>query len=261
MVDEAFLSRWAKRLAEDTPGTLAVLLKGSHVRGDAGPWSDVDFDVLVDDTEIEAPYLTWFDDSTGRIVHVSVAVHHFETWLEDFDEPADWAFGFAGRPATKPLWVARPSLVAELDRPDRAHVVGEPELEDFIESLGKARNAFARNDNLAVRLALQDLGSLAPSLLIPLNDDRFPTTKPEALRMALDLEVAPPGYRDDLLALLGLDGLAHAIEELLVLGERLTNGIVGLLETRLDVVEPGLAPHLGPALRDGTLRRYLDQQG
>ncbi|HYJ12884.1 MAG TPA: nucleotidyltransferase domain-containing protein, partial [Thermomicrobiales bacterium] len=119
MADEEFIGRWAKRLAQDISGTLAVLLKGSHVRGDAGPWSDVDFDVLVNDTNIEAPYLTWFDDSTARTVHISVAVEHFETWLQDFDEPADWAFGFAGRPATKLLWVTRPSLTAELDWPER----------------------------------------------------------------------------------------------------------------------------------------------
>lgn len=260
MTDEAFISRWAKRLAEDIPGTLAVLLKGSHVRGDAGLWSDVDFDVLVDDTEIETPYLTWFDRSTGRIVHVSVAVEHFETWLEDFDEPADWAFGFAGRPATKLLWVSPPSLTAELDRPDRTHSAGEPELEDFIESLGKARNAISRGDELSTRLALRDLGMLAPSLLIPLNGERFPTTKPEALQMALDLEVAPPGYRADLLALLGLDGLAYTADELMAIGERLVSGILALLETRLDLLESGLAPHLGPALRDGTLWQYLDQR-
>ena len=118
VVDEAFILTWAKRLAADIPGARAVLLKGSYVRGDAGPWSDLDFDVLIDDADIEAPCLTWFDDSTGRTVHISVAVEHMTTWLADFAEPADWALGFAGRPATKLLWVDRPSLSAELDRPD-----------------------------------------------------------------------------------------------------------------------------------------------
>jgi hypothetical protein len=259
VVDEEFFVRWATKLAAEIPGALAVLLKGSYVRGDAGPWSDVDFDVLVDDSDIVASYLTWFDETTGRIVHVSVAVEHLETWLEDFDEPADWAFGFAGRPATRLLWVARPSLTAELDRPDRTHAVGEPELEDLIESLGKARNALARGNELSARLALRDVGMLAPSLIIPLNDKRTPTTKPDALRLALDLAVAPEGYRADLLALLGFDGEVHSADELMAVGERLVRGILDLLESHLDLIEPKLAPHLGPALRDGTLRRYLDQ--
>ena len=259
-VDDAFIRRWSERLAREIPGTLAVLLKGSHVRGTAGPWSDVDFDVLVDDKEIVAPYLTWFESTTHGIVHISVAVEHLDLWLAGFEEPANWAFGFAGRPVTRLLWVARPSLTAELDRPDRTHAGGEPELEDFVESLGKARNAFISGDELAVRLAVRDLGALAPSLLIPLNGERFPATKPQALKMALDLEIAPPRYQDDLLALLGFDGQAHSVADLLEIGERLSRGILELLEEYRDLVGPKLAPHLGPALDDGTLRRYLDQE-
>ncbi len=260
MVDEQFIARWAERLAAEIPGALAVLLKGSHVRGDAGFWSDVDFDVLVDDTVIAAPYLSWFDRSDERIVHVSVAVKHLDAWLEDFNKPADWAFGFAARPVTTLVWVDRPSLTAELDRPWRAHPPAEPELEDFIESLGKARNAFKRGDELAGRLALRDVGLLAPTLLVPLSGEQFAATKPQALQMALELETTPPGYRDDLLALLGLDGLAHSAEELLALGERLVTGMLDLLAAFVEVLDPLLAPHLGAALREGTIAAYLDQE-
>jgi hypothetical protein len=259
MVDEQFITRWAERLAREIPGALAVLLKGSYVRGDAGPWSDVDFDVLVDDTEIVDPYLSWFDATAGRLVHVSVAVEPLVAWLEEFAEPAPWAFGFAGRPVTKLLWVARPSLAAELDRPWRSHVPGDPELEDFIESLGKARNAMFRGDDLAVRLALRDVGLLAPSLLVPLNDGRFPSTKPQALHMALDVEVAPPGYRADLLALLGFDGQGHTVPDLLAIAERLVSGMLHLLAAHAATMDSLLAPHLAPALSEGVLARYLDQ--
>ena len=37
---------------------MGVVLKGSHVRGNAGPWSDLDLDVLVSNPEIVHPYLT-----------------------------------------------------------------------------------------------------------------------------------------------------------------------------------------------------------
>ena len=259
MIDERVIGRWAEHLAEVTPGALAVLLKGSYARGDAGPWSDLDFDVLVDDTEITAPYLTWFDRTGERIVHISAAVDHLDTWLEDFDEPAEWAFGFAARPVTKLVWVARPSLAAELDRPWRNHPSGEPELEDCIESLGKARNAMARGDDLSARLALRDVGQLTPSLLAPLNGDRFAATKPQALKLAIELETSPPGYRDDVLALLGFDGKAHSATDLLVIGERLVSGILALMTEYIDTLDPLLAPHLGTALREGLIQAYLAQ--
>lgn len=259
MIDEQFIARWAERLAAEIPGALAVLLKGSYARGDAGFWSDVDFDVLVDDTEIAAPYLTWFDDTDERIVHVSVAVEHLDAWLENFNEPAEWAIGFAARPVTKLVWVSRPSLATELDRPWRTHPAGEPELEDFIESLGKARNAMARGDELSVRLALRDVGQLAPTLLAPLNGEQYATTNPHALRLALDLEVAPPGYRDDLLALLGFDGQPHSATNLLAIGEHLVSGMLTLLTGYVDILAPLLAPHLDTALRDGTLQTFLAQ--
>lgn len=261
MIDEQYISRWARFLAEDIPGALAVILKGSHVRGDAGPWSDVDFDVLVDDTNIEAPYLTWFDRIGERIIHISVAVEHLDNWLEEVAEPEDWAFGFAARPVTRLVWVARPSLTAELDRPWRTHPPMEPELEDFVESLGKARNAMARGDELSARLALRDVGHLAPTVLVPLNGERFAATKPQALRLALELETVPSGYRNDLLALLGFDGLAHSAGELLAIAERLVAGILTLLSEHVDLLDPLLAPHLGDALRDGTLAAYLAQPG
>jgi hypothetical protein len=259
MIDERFIGRWAERLATEIPGAWAVLLKGSYVRGDAGPWSDVDFDVLVDDTEIVDPYLSWFDDTTGRVVHISVAVEHLTDWLARFAEPEDWAFGLAAQPFTRLVWVARPSLAAELDRPERTHPAGDPELEDFIEALGKARNAFLRGDELATRLALREVGNLTPSLLLPLNRKLVARTKPEAVRLLLDLEVAPPDYRDDLTALLCLDGRAHTIADLLETGERLVTGMLDLLEEHHDKIAPLLAPHLDMALRDGTIRRYLAQ--
>jgi hypothetical protein len=49
MVGEELVQRWVRRLRQEVPGVVAVFLSGSHVRGDAGPSSDVDFDVLVDE--------------------------------------------------------------------------------------------------------------------------------------------------------------------------------------------------------------------
>lgn len=259
MIDEAFLAGWVERLRAEIPGALAVLLKGSHARGDAGPFSDVDFDVLVNDTEIDDPYPVWMVEHGGRLVHVSVAVERLNDWLAGFKEAAGWSFGLPSREVTRLLWVARQSLAAELDRPWREHPSMEPELEDFIEGLAKARNAAARGDELSLRLAARGVAELAPTLRAPLNEPRQPRTRPEALAMALDLETVPDSYREDMLDCLGLGGRAMTADEALAAWERLVMGALALLEANVEVFEPLVKPRLLGLVRDGTMRRYLEQ--
>jgi predicted nucleotidyltransferase len=75
MVGEELVQRWVRRLRQEVPGVVAVFLSGSHVRGDAGPSSDVDFDVLVDEgPRDELP--AWFDTDGPRLVRV-------EAWVRD----------------------------------------------------------------------------------------------------------------------------------------------------------------------------------
>ncbi|HYI25072.1 MAG TPA: nucleotidyltransferase domain-containing protein [Thermomicrobiales bacterium] len=259
---ERFVEAWTERLRREIQGAVAIILKGSHARGSAGPWSDLDFDVLVFDEDIADRYLSRIEENDeGRLVHVSVAVESVEGWLEGFDEAASWSFRLPSREATRLLWLGRPSLAAELDQPFRHHPAGEPELEDFIEGLGKARNAHRRGDELTLRLAVQDLASLCPSLLVPLNDPllAIPGTRPESLRAALDFAIAPAGYRDDLLLCLGLTGLPSTPDTLMAAAERLVSGTLGLLEANADRLGPLLAPELPEQLSAGVLRRYLEQ--
>src|SRR5680860_211624 len=209
MTGEAFIASWVERLRKEIPGAVAVVLKGSHARGNPGPWSDLDFDVLVFDEEIADEYLTWIvDDGSGRLVHVSDAVERIDDWLSGFREMASWSFGLPASEVTRLMWLARPSLRAELDRPSRSHPGGEPELEDFIEELGKARDAHLRKDEISLRLAVQEIARLCPGLLAPINEPVLPGTRPEALRAALGLAVVPDGYREDMLLCLGLSGRA-----------------------------------------------------
>ena len=178
VIDGAFIEGWVERLRREIPGAVAVVLKGSHVRGDAGPWSDLHFDVLVFGDEITDPYLTWIvTDGSGRLVHVSAAVERIDDWLAGFREAASWSFGFRSSEVTRLMWLGRPSLRAELDRPSREHPGGEPELEDFIEELGKARNARLRDDEVSLRLAVQEIAQLCPAILVPLNEPAYPGTR------------------------------------------------------------------------------------
>ncbi len=261
MIDRVFIEAWSERLRTEIPETAAVLLKGSHATGSAGRWSDVDFDVLVDRPEPVEEYLAWLvDGPDGQIVHVSVAVADIRSWLQAGNEPASWAFGFPAREMTTLLWTRDDAPRARLDHAHRDHPAADPELEDFIEELGKALNAHLRGDALSCRIACQELANLCPALLVPLNALARPATRPAALRAALDLAIAPAGYRDDMLLCLGLSGQESTADEVLAAAERLVSGTLSLLRERIDRVAHLLPADLAGYLADGTLERYLDRR-
>ena len=261
MIDREFIDGWSERLRTEIPDVAAVLLKGSHAAGTAGPWSDLDFDVLVDRAEPVEEYLAWLVDGPGgHLVHVSVAVADIRSWLEAGSEPAMWAFGFPAREATTLLWSRDDALRARLDRPHRDHPVADPELEDFIEELGKARNAHLRDDGLSCRVACRELAELCPTLLVPLNALARPATRPAALKAALELAIAPAGYRDDMLLCLGLSGQASTANDVLAAAERLVSGTVSLLRDQIESVAHLLPSDLAGDLADGTLQQYLERR-
>lgn len=254
--DGDLIARWADRLREEIPGSVAILLKGSHARGDAGPHSDIDFDVLVAGAATER-YPVWFDrDTDSRLRHVSVGVQDAAGWLNDAGEPEPWAYGLQVRESMRLLWAENPDLRERLDRPWREHPPAEPELEDWFESLGKMRNAACRGDELGLRRAAQDLARYTPTLLRPLNPEVWATSPRSALDLVLAFPVAPAGYRDDLLACLGLAGSA-TVEAIRAAGERLVAGTLDLLGAHFDAIATLLADDLAGYLRDGTIVRYL----
>jgi hypothetical protein len=258
---DAFLAGWVDRLRHEIPGVAPLEDHGHRARGAVGPRSDVDLDVLVtDSTAIDHPYLTWIEpDDTGRLVHVSVAVETVEDWFQGMAEPASWSFGLAAQEATRLLWCGSDALRARLDHPSHVHPAGDPELEDAFECLGKARDAADRGDNLTMRLHLQDLALLVPSLLVAINPPALPGTRPEALAAVLALSVVPDGFREDMLTCLGLSGEATTPGEVLAAGTRLVMGTLTLLERHADTVCPLQSPYLGELLANRTLRHYLDQ--
>jgi phosphoribosyl-AMP cyclohydrolase len=282
MVDDGFIAEWVERLRAGIPDAVAVLLKGSHARDVAGPHSDVDLDVLV------APgprddYRAWLVERGGRLVHVSVAVQELDGWLGEAAEHVSWAFGLPAHETTRLLWARDEALRARLDRPAQLHPPMEPELEDTVEGFGKVRNALRRGslladrhraavrtdrdeheptlDDLALRLAAQGMAQLCPSLLRPVNPDVSPTHRHEALLSALAFPVAPTGYRDDLLLCLGLSGRASTAREVHDAARRLLTGILALLREHPACLEGQLPPDLYGYLMDGTLERYVAQDG
>jgi phosphoribosyl-AMP cyclohydrolase len=259
MIDQQFIATWVERLRKSIPDAAAVLLKGSYARGEPGPFSDIDFDVLIDPGPRD-DYLTYLvEDDGGRLVHVSVAVQDVASWLSGADEVEDWAYRLLAFETNILLWVRDESLRPKLDHPARLHPAGDPELEDFIEAYAKVRNALARGDELALRLAAQTLATLCPSLLRPINPDVQPTHRHDALMAVLNFPVAPEGYRDDLLLCLGLSGRESTLEDAHDAARRLATGTLSLLRRHADAVEQELPATLYGYLRDGTLERYIHQ--
>ena len=68
VLSERMVEQCVARIRHDVPDAVAVFLVGSQLRGDAGPFSDIDFDVVVPDgPRDDGP--GWFDDHDGRQVH------------------------------------------------------------------------------------------------------------------------------------------------------------------------------------------------
>lgn len=152
MVADAFVERWVRRLRDEVPDAVAVFLVGSHVRGEAGPSSDVDFDVLVaGGPRDEGP--SWFEADGGRLVCVSAWIRDAAAWLAAEAEPQEWAFWLPCVDALRLCWAADDSWRTRLARDHLEHPAGSPELGHFTGDLGKVANAHHRGDEIGVRLA------------------------------------------------------------------------------------------------------------
>jgi phosphoribosyl-AMP cyclohydrolase len=256
---ESLVAAWVERLRKQEPDAVAILLKGSAARGDAGPHSDVDFDVLTASGPREAYLAYLIETGEGWLTHVSVAIHDLDSWLAQESEPAEWAFPWPGAEATRLMWTRDDALRKRLARPYLPHPPANPELEDFIAGLGKVKNAHAASNELALRLAAQGMAQLCPSLLRLVNPEVRVGTRYEALLASLDFPVSPPGYREGLLVCLGLVGPATTVDEVYAAAHRLVTGVLDLLQPHARRLAPELEPDLPTYLADGTLQRYVAQ--
>ncbi|SCG47924.1 phosphoribosyl-AMP cyclohydrolase [Micromonospora humi] len=268
--ESGFLDDWAARLrqAADRP-VVGIMLRGSHARRAATEHSDVDVDVLVaadddrsgsstrprpaDPFAARRAYLAEFD---GRLVHVSVASRDVRSWVHRLGQPADWAFGLPVTAPARLLW-AVPEWRRRIDLPVLCQPADEPRLEELIASLGKVAGARWAGDRIGVRLAAADLARLCPSVLRLANPSVRVVSRRAALTAALDLPVAPPGYRADMLLCLGLRAGEPA--EVGAAAGRLVTGIVPLVRPYAEEVAAVAGADLAEALADGRLDRYLGQ--
>lgn len=256
-MDATWWDNWTARLRDMVPDAIAILVAGSHARGEAGPHSDVDIRVLrpTGETTYHALFERTPDD---RLRHVSVEVTSLAEWTAEGDEPADWALNLPTEQIEQVVW-AMPEVAAQLGKaPSKRQAAGEMELEDFIEWANKARNAHAAGDSLGLRYAAQGQARLAPRLLLPLNPPDRARSARDALRVALAMPVTPPGYQADMRVCLGLVEAGQSDAEIAAASRRLALGCLALLRERAPEAVP--EPDLRAALRDGILTRYLAQE-
>jgi hypothetical protein len=166
--------------------------------------------------------------------------------------PDWWTFGFPGRQILRYVWAtdeARAWLGAD---PSYDVLAGEPELEDFVEYVGKVQRCASHGDLLGARLFAQGVGLLAPRLLRPpegivVHDRR------EALQAAISLPDVPEHYRNDLPIVLGLATAddATAVDAAL----RLARELLAFVREHRPDVDP--QPDIARYLADGRLERHL----
>jgi hypothetical protein len=273
-VDEV-VSRCVERVRRNVPESVGIFLVGSHARGEAGPFSDIDLDVVVPDGPRDE-WPSWLEAVGDRLLRVDTWIRDVATWEAAAEQPQEWAFFLACTEPVRLCWAAgdlrepehRSERAGEertaapngeswrrrLDRTHATYPPGEPEIGHFQGEIGKLANA--RGDDLAVRLAAQDLARSVVSLLRPLNPAPPVHSRLAALTCLLGFDVAPAGYRVDMLACLGLDGGGA---DPYAAACRLASGVLDLLHAHRDVFARLLPDDAAEALRDGTLRRFVEQ--
>lgn len=240
------------RLRAVEPAAIGVLVTGSYAACRATHQSDLDVTVLTAMPSL-AHYRTWFEPRPGAPLHVSAGARALDAWVDEGKAAADWALGFPTEEVAAWVWTTDAARTVLGDPPVMRRPPAAPDLEDFLECATKVKRAAAAGDGLGARWHAHQLGGYAIRLLRPLNPERRVTDVRDALRVALDLPVAPIGYRDNLLPCLGLRRASDG--EVAGAAVHLATTILAFLRERMPDVDR--QPDLPHYLADGTLERHL----
>lgn len=250
---QEFIEEFVSRLRAGYPDAVAVVLKGSHARGQAKPWSDIDFDVLVSTPDVEE-YRTWIEPVGDRLVHISAAVESLDAWLADANEPSPWSLGFPTVETTMLLWAVDDKHRELLDHPHQTHPPHDMEIEDTMEALGKMRNALSRGDIIGVYRNANKLATLIPTMLVPVNPPTSVSNSRQAIDAVLAFSNVPDGFAEDWLACMGYVD-SRTPEATLEAATRMFLGCLALLPVDPEIVVEDFVP----LLRDGVIEAYLGQ--
>jgi nucleotidyltransferase-like protein len=251
-LDDALVARVVDQLCALEPEATAVLLTGSYAKGTAAVASDLDLVAITPSPRLG--YRTWFEEQIANApLHVSAAATTADAWVAKTTTPARWSLGFPAINATAYLCTDEETRTRLGADPSLHHPVGDPELEDFLDFVLKAKRAAKLGDELGLRWFAQGAAALAPALLIPVNVERIVCDRRDALHAALKLGVAPTNYAADLTVCLGLTSVSGA--EVKAAVARLASDVLAFLRERAPDVDD--QPEIARFLADGTLESHL----
>jgi hypothetical protein len=251
-LDSALVRRVVEQLDTLEPMATAVLLTGSYAKGTAAEASDLDLTAITPSPRVE--YRTWFEEQIGEApLRISAGATTADAWLAKARTPARWSFGFPAINAASYLCADDDTRAHLGNDPSLRHPRAAPELEDFLDFVLKAKRAAHSGDELGLRWFAQGAAALAPTLLIPLNDERIVHDRRDALDAALKLAVAPADYATDLAVCLGVTSASGS--EVRAAVARLGSELLAFLRERAPDVDD--QPELSRYLADGTLERHL----
>jgi hypothetical protein len=251
-LERALIERALKQLYALEPDATAVLLTGSYAKGTAAVASDLDLMAITPSPRVG--YRTWFEEQIGAApLHVSAGATTADAWRAKATTPARWSLGFPAINTAAYLWTDEETRARFGDDPSLRHPAAGPELEDFLDFVLKAKRAAHAEDELGLRWFAHGAASLAPTLLIPINDERVVHDRRDALDAALNLGVAPANYATDLAVCLGLTSASGA--EMKAAVARIGGELLAFLRERAPDVDD--QPEIARYLTDGTLERHL----
>jgi nucleotidyltransferase-like protein len=252
-IEPDLLARIVDRVLALEPGAIAILVSGSYAQGAADEQSDLDL-VVVREGEPSTPYRMWFEERPGHSpLHVSPSWRSVERCLAERSEPEAWALGFPVHDVTSYVWATDDVRATFGDPPDYVHPPPSPELEDFVEFLGKVRRCASLGDRVGVRAFAREAAALAPGLLRALNPEVVVRNRREAVEAARGLPVAPDHYREDFEVAFGISAADDAAVERSAL--RLGRDLLAFLRERRPDADP--QPDIARYLANGTFERHL----
>lgn len=239
------------------PEAFVILLEGSHARGEAQPGSDIDLRVITGDDAEYQGYARFEPLPEAGLRHISAFVTPLAEWISERSAPADWAWGLPAVQEAAVLWTHPCAPQEATTPPPYRHPPRRSSLQNLVEYGTKVGRAHRAGDTVGLAVFTRELAREAASLLRQLNPPASARHPSEALRMVLEYEVAPPGYRGDMEVLVGVRPAASATDRANA-ASSLALGTMDLLAVHLPDIEVG-RPDLRPWLGDGTLQRYLAQ--
>jgi hypothetical protein len=251
-LNSALVERVVQQLCTLEPEATAVLLTGSYAKGTPAVASDLDLVAITATPRVG--YRAWFEDQIpGDPLHVSAGAATADAWLAKAATPARWSFGFPATNTAAYLCTDEETRRRLGTDPSLRHPAADPELEDFVDFVLKAKRAASTGDELGLRWLAQCAAALAPTLLIPINAERIVCDRRDALDAALALAVTPANYRDDLAVCLGLTPASGG--EVRAAVARLGGELLAFLREHAPDVDD--QPEIARYLANGTLERHL----